>query len=63
MTNRDVISFLERGDRLTAPKNCPQQINDILKYCWKSNPSERPTFAYLYDFFENFEASIECSYD
>lgn len=63
MSNRDVISFLERGERLPAPKNCPSQIDDILKCCWKSNPAERPTFAYLHDFFDNFEASVECSYD
>ena len=63
MSNRDVIAFLEKGERLSAPKNCPTQINDILKCCWKTNPADRPTFAYLFDFFENFEASIENSYD
>jgi len=30
--------------RPTIPSECPQELADLIRECWKTNPKERPTF-------------------
>ncbi|QQP36333.1 Uncharacterized protein FKW44_021399, partial [Caligus rogercresseyi] len=38
---------LEEGFRLSKPPDCPPIFYDLMNYCWKYRPEERPTWANL----------------
>ncbi|XP_051868619.1 protein-tyrosine kinase 2-beta isoform X2 [Pristis pectinata] len=44
LENRDVISVLERGDRLPKPEVCPPTLYTLMTRCWTYEPRERPKF-------------------
>ena len=56
MTNRDVLEQVERGYRMPKPKNfeCPNTLYQIMLNCWDREPDKRPTFEYLYSYFDDF---------
>ncbi|XP_065829413.1 uncharacterized protein [Oscarella lobularis] len=39
-----IVSFLERGDRLDRPSNCPEEIYEVMNQCWLTEAGERPSF-------------------
>lgn len=41
----------KEGQRLHQPDACPSSIYAVLLKCWAKNPQDRPTFAFLKDFF------------
>ncbi|XP_001367312.1 non-receptor tyrosine-protein kinase TYK2 [Monodelphis domestica] len=47
MTVLRLIDLLERGQRLPCPKDCPSEIYALMKSCWESEASFRPTFEKL----------------
>lgn len=47
----DVIKIIELGERLKKPKQCPDNVFQIMENCWNYNPKDRPTFNYLSTFF------------
>ncbi|CAL2041525.1 unnamed protein product [Caenorhabditis brenneri] len=40
----DVLKNIDAGERLEKPKYCSERIYEIMKDCWKSNPTERCKF-------------------
>ncbi|CAB4065285.1 FGFR1 [Lepeophtheirus salmonis] len=38
---------LDEGYRLSKPSDCPQIFYDLMKYCWKYHPEERPNWENL----------------
>ncbi|RWS03068.1 tyrosine-protein kinase Src64B-like protein [Dinothrombium tinctorium] len=64
MHNREVIEQVERGYRMPRPSNCecPESVYNIMLQCWDNEPEKRPTFAFLYEFFDDFFVSTEPSY-
>jgi serine/threonine protein kinase len=48
MTNQEVADQVLGGYVLPAPKGCPEAIYEIMKSCWKKEPSSRPAFRDLY---------------
>ncbi|XP_072015960.1 LOW QUALITY PROTEIN: discoidin domain-containing receptor 2-like [Amphiura filiformis] len=59
LTDEQVIEnsgqFFEKSGRptlLTQPKNCPKDIYDIKRRCWRREPNERPTFEFLHTFLQ-----------
>uniref|UniRef100_A0A914H770 Tyrosine-protein kinase n=1 Tax=Globodera rostochiensis TaxID=31243 RepID=A0A914H770_GLORO len=60
--NRDVLRDLENGKRMACPKNCPQGIYQEMLNCWDQNPDRRPTFEYLFTFFDDFFISSQPNY-
>lgn len=40
----DVLEKVNGGYRMEKPENCPDQMYQIMLKCWKSRPSDRPTF-------------------
>ncbi|KAG2461125.1 LCK kinase, partial [Polypterus senegalus] len=62
MTNPEVIQNLERGYRMPIPENCPEELYDIMKRCWKELPEDRPTFEYLKSVLEDFFTATEAQY-
>nr|XP_033780179.1 non-receptor tyrosine-protein kinase TYK2 [Geotrypetes seraphini]XP_033780180.1 non-receptor tyrosine-protein kinase TYK2 [Geotrypetes seraphini]XP_033780181.1 non-receptor tyrosine-protein kinase TYK2 [Geotrypetes seraphini] len=47
MTVLRLIELLDRAQRLPCPKDCPREIYLLLKNCWESEASFRPTFQNL----------------
>uniref|UniRef100_A0A914PJ56 Protein kinase domain-containing protein n=1 Tax=Panagrolaimus davidi TaxID=227884 RepID=A0A914PJ56_9BILA len=43
--NQQLLDFLDNGQRLPRPIHCPQEIYDIMKDCWQTNPILRPSFS------------------
>lgn len=64
MHNREVIEQVERGYRMPKPQNveCPDSVYNTMLHCWDADPEKRPTFEYLYAFFDDFFVSTEPSY-
>lgn len=62
MTNRDVLDQVERGFRQPKPPVCPQSMYEIMLKCWDKRPEERPTFEYLFNFFDDYFIATEPSY-
>ncbi|RWS30392.1 tyrosine-protein kinase Src64B-like protein [Leptotrombidium deliense] len=64
MHNREVIEQVERGYRMPRPSNCecPESVYNIMLQCWDVEAEKRPTFAFLYEFFDDFFVSTEPNY-
>uniref|UniRef100_A0A1I8F3Q3 Protein kinase domain-containing protein n=1 Tax=Macrostomum lignano TaxID=282301 RepID=A0A1I8F3Q3_9PLAT len=46
----------------TAAANCSEELYDIMLNCWDETPEERPTFAHLAQYFEDFFPSTDSGY-
>ncbi|XP_041421055.1 protein-tyrosine kinase 2-beta isoform X2 [Xenopus laevis] len=47
LENKDVISVIEKGDRLPKPETCPPTLYTLMTRCWTYDPFERPKFTEL----------------
>ncbi|CAK6444417.1 unnamed protein product [Pipistrellus nathusii] len=47
MTNQQAREQVERGYRMSAPQNCPEEIFKIMMRCWDYKPENRPRFSDL----------------
>ncbi|KAI1702858.1 protein tyrosine kinase domain-containing protein [Ditylenchus destructor] len=62
MHNREVIEQLEQGYRMSRPQGCPEPIYEEMLKCWDRNSDKRPTFEYLYTFFDDYFVSCQPNY-
>ncbi|KAM6986059.1 tyrosine-protein kinase ABL1 isoform 2-T2 [Aplochiton taeniatus] len=55
-----VYEMLEKDYRMDRPEGCPEKVYQLMRACWKWNPSERPSFAETHQAFETMfqESSI-----
>ncbi|KAJ7987308.1 hypothetical protein DPEC_G00337380 [Dallia pectoralis] len=55
-----VYELLEKDYRMDRPEGCPEKVYQLMRACWKWNPSERPSFAETHQAFETMfqESSI-----
>ncbi len=44
---KDLIEFLQHGERLEQPTFMPDTMSAIMAQCWESEPKKRPTFSHL----------------
>jgi len=65
----DGATTLERvngGYRMPRPLgrslDCPPKMYEIMLKCWDSSPVNRPTFAYLLGFFDDYATESEEHY-
>ncbi|XP_022314567.2 tyrosine-protein kinase transmembrane receptor Ror2-like [Crassostrea virginica] len=47
MTHEEVVQFVKEGKILACPENTPKQVYDLMKMCWSTKPSSRPSFHIL----------------
>ncbi|OQR72636.1 tyrosine-protein kinase Src64B-like [Tropilaelaps mercedesae] len=64
MPNRQVIEYIEQGNRMPKPQGveCPDSVYQCMVHCWDAEPEKRPTFEYLFNFFDDYFVSTEPSY-
>ncbi|XP_054609538.1 tyrosine-protein kinase Tec isoform X8 [Dunckerocampus dactyliophorus] len=45
--NREVVTLVTTGHRLSRPKLAPAAVYDIMQLCWQERPEDRPSFSQL----------------
>lgn len=53
----DVTRFVESGNRMEPPENCPPKVAEIMLQAWNMDPKGRPTFAQLRDIFTDLRST------
>jgi len=48
----EVVEYVTGGGRLPKPKDCPDELYNIMLLCWKDSPKDRPSFEDLYKIIE-----------
>ncbi|XP_012686008.1 tyrosine-protein kinase ITK/TSK isoform X2 [Clupea harengus] len=46
-TNTEVLEDLNAGMRLLKPRLAPQSLYELMQWCWKEKPGDRPSFTVL----------------
>ncbi|KAK9758841.1 WIF domain [Popillia japonica] len=54
----EMVNYLETGYRLQQPLSCPDELFSVMKCCWFANPLERPTFAQLLTYLQDFHRTL-----
>ncbi|GFR68114.1 ephrin type-A receptor 5 [Elysia marginata] len=42
-----ILNYIEGGNRLTIPRNCPDDVYQIMLDCWQWDKANRPKFRML----------------
>ncbi|XP_042201549.1 tyrosine-protein kinase receptor UFO-like [Callorhinchus milii] len=45
--NSEIYDYLRQGKRLKQPPDCPDPVYELMSYCWRLEPQERPSFAVI----------------
>ncbi|KAL1770156.1 proto-oncoprotein tyrosine-protein kinase ROS [Sigmodon hispidus] len=48
-SNLDVLNYVQEGGRLEPPRNCPDDLWNLMSQCWAQEPDQRPTFHNIQD--------------
>ncbi|KAK3581838.1 hypothetical protein CHS0354_025291 [Potamilus streckersoni] len=62
MANREVLEQVDRGYRIPKPSNCPDSMYEMMLKCWDKKAENRPTFEFLFGFFDDYFISTEPNY-
>lgn len=66
MTGSEVLQRVEQGYRMQRPSQdrfvCTEVLYDMMLKCWDRVPESRPTFSFLYSFFDDYFVSAEPNY-
>ena len=54
-TDKEAIQHITTGNHLSRPQGCPEELYELLLYCWKMDLWSRPTFEALVDQLDNFK--------
>ncbi|XP_053739336.1 muscle, skeletal receptor tyrosine-protein kinase [Synchiropus splendidus] len=69
MGHEEVIYYVRDGHILSCPENCPLELYNLMRLCWSTHPSDRPSFSSIHRILErmhqntlttNAEAEPEC---
>ncbi|MED6234962.1 hypothetical protein ATANTOWER_010237 [Ataeniobius toweri] len=70
MSHEEVIYYVRDGHILSCPENCPLELYNLMRLCWSTHPSERPSFSSIHRILErmhqnsmNTNASAEAEAD
>ncbi|XP_035440783.1 tyrosine-protein kinase Shark [Spodoptera frugiperda] len=61
MRGIEAIQIVESGKRLERPKDCPDEIYQVMLDCWAYNPDVRPSFSQLVDVFSQHPDYVNIS--
>lgn len=54
-----ILKKIQKGYRMPIPRNCPQPVYNIMMRSWDAKPGKRPTFDYLYHFFDAYYYNLK----
>ena len=57
VTDHNVREKINSGEIMAKPDGCDDRMYDIMKWCWKIRPEDRPSFLTLRDRFETFHVA------
>lgn len=67
MGHEEVIYYVRDGHILSCPENCPLELYNLMRLCWSTHPSDRPSFSSIHRILErmhhstlNTETEPEC---
>ncbi|GCB64142.1 hypothetical protein scyTo_0013291 [Scyliorhinus torazame] len=52
MAHEEVIYYVRDGNILSCPENCPPELYNLMRLCWSSMPTDRPSFASIHRILE-----------
>lgn len=53
MSGQEVLEMLDqKGERLSKPPHCPDDVYKVMLQCWQYEPTLRPTFRRLHELFD-----------
>ncbi|XP_037376870.1 proto-oncogene tyrosine-protein kinase ROS [Talpa occidentalis] len=56
-SNLDVLNYVQAGGRLEPPRNCPDDLWNLMTQCWAQEPDQRPTFHEIQDQLQLFRSA------
>lgn len=62
MNNREVLEQVDRGYRMPKSSCTPDHVYEKMLECWNKDPEKRPTFDFLFTFFDDYFISTEPNY-
>jgi tyrosine-protein kinase Fer len=63
LNNSETLEQVNKGYRLPAPDNCPEDIYKMMVSCWQKEPSDRPSFKQLYTSISGLLEAKDVSYN
>lgn len=61
-----VVASISSGYRMPRPQDrsveCPEKLYEVMLRCWDHSPENRPTFVYLFRFFDDYATETEEHY-
>ncbi|XP_070845552.1 muscle, skeletal receptor tyrosine-protein kinase [Chaetodon trifascialis] len=52
MGHEEVIYYVRDGHILSCPENCPLELYNLMRLCWSTQPSDRPSFSSIHRILE-----------
>lgn len=52
MAHEEVIYYVRDGHVLLCPEQCPLELYNLMRLCWSTHPSDRPSFASIHRILE-----------
>uniref|UniRef100_A0A3P8S350 receptor protein-tyrosine kinase n=1 Tax=Amphiprion percula TaxID=161767 RepID=A0A3P8S350_AMPPE len=52
MGHEEVIYYVKDGHILSSPENCPLELYNLMRLCWSTLPSDRPSFSSIHRILE-----------
>ncbi|KAK9532904.1 hypothetical protein VZT92_010266 [Zoarces viviparus] len=64
MGHEEVIYYVRDGHILACPENCPLELYNLMRLCWSTHSSDRPSFSSIHRILERIhQSTLSCSAD
>ncbi|XP_031711872.1 muscle, skeletal receptor tyrosine-protein kinase [Anarrhichthys ocellatus] len=64
MGHEEVIYYVRDGHILCCPENCPLELYNLMRLCWSTHSSDRPSFSSIHRILERIhQSTLSCSAD
>ncbi|XP_028830207.1 muscle, skeletal receptor tyrosine-protein kinase isoform X1 [Denticeps clupeoides] len=58
MAHEEVIYYVRDGNILTMPENCPLELYSLMRLCWSTHPTDRPSFTSIHRILERMHEQM-----
>ncbi|XP_061603827.1 muscle, skeletal receptor tyrosine-protein kinase [Phyllopteryx taeniolatus] len=59
MGHEEVIYYVRDGHILSCPENCPLELYNLMRLCWSTHPSDRPSFSSIHRILERMDHNMQ----